>query len=77
MLPMHRMVPMAEGQKTPPTVKCRSFLHFRNLKHRNLSRLVLRQSVPMLCGFHRSLAFPQAIGVHAPTGTGDFSITFG
>jgi hypothetical protein len=44
-----------KGQKTPPTVKCRSFLHFRNLKHRNLSRLILRQSVPMLCGFHRSL----------------------
>jgi hypothetical protein len=32
-------------------------------------------ALPMLCGFHRSLAFPQAIGVHAPTG--DFSITFG
>jgi hypothetical protein len=26
-------------------------LHFRNLKQRNLSRLILRQSVPMLCGF--------------------------
>jgi hypothetical protein len=50
-------------------------LHFRNLKHRNLSRLILRQSVPMLCGFHRSLALPHAIGVHAPTS--DFSITLG
>jgi hypothetical protein len=35
----------AKDQKTPPTVKCRRFLHFRNLKHRNLSRLILRQSV--------------------------------
>jgi hypothetical protein len=31
----------------------------------------------MLCGFHRSLATSQAIGTHAPTGTGDFSIQFG
>ena len=35
----------AQGQNTPPTVKCWRFLHFRNLKHRNLSRLILRQSV--------------------------------
>jgi hypothetical protein len=31
----------------------------------------------MLCGFYRSLAIAQATGVHAPTGTGDFSITLG
>ena len=30
-------------------------MHFRNLKHRNLSRLILSRSVQMLCGFHRSL----------------------
>ena len=58
----------------PPTVKCRRFLHFRNLKHRNLSRLILRQSVTTLCGFHCSLMIFQAIGVHSPTRTCDFSI---
>ena len=53
MPPLHRTIPSLSfvtrpcGQKTPPTVKSRRFLHFRNLKHRNLSWLILRQSVPM------------------------------
>jgi hypothetical protein len=34
-------------------------------------------ALPMLCGFYRSLMISQAIGTHAPTGTGDFSIPFG
>jgi hypothetical protein len=36
--------PTPEGQKPTPTVTCRRFLHFRNLKHRNLSRLILASS---------------------------------
>jgi hypothetical protein len=36
---------LAKDQKTPPPVKCRRFMHFRNLKHRNLSWLILRQSI--------------------------------
>ena len=28
-------------------------MHFRNLEHRNLSWLILRRAVPMLCGFHQ------------------------
>jgi len=31
----------------------------------------------MPCGFHCSLMISQAICVHAPTVTGDFSLTFG
>ena len=37
-------VDSAWGHKTPPPFKCTRFLHFVNLKHRNLSRLILRQS---------------------------------
>jgi hypothetical protein len=34
-------------------------------------------ALPLLCGFHRSLALLQASGTHASTVTGDFSIPFG